>query len=90
MSSDIILGRDLLVGYWEIKVGSCMVLGTKNERIGLAWFLKWIWKLRVLKGEVEGGTCPLHPDEESAVRILLVCQEKAKIERENLKNERPT
>lgn len=54
--SVIILGTDLLVGYWEIKVGSCMVLGTKNERSGLAWFLKWIWKLRVLMGEVESGT----------------------------------
>ena len=59
-----------------------MVIGTKNEMYGLAWFVKWIWKLKVLKGEVERGTCPLCRDEESAIRILLICQEKAKIERE--------
>jgi hypothetical protein len=63
-------------------VGSCVVLGIKNERNGLAWFLKWIWKLRVLTGEVERGTCPLCRDEESAIRIRLIYQEKAKIERE--------
>jgi hypothetical protein len=35
----IIRDRGLLVDYWEVKVGSCMVLGTKNEMNGLAWFL---------------------------------------------------
>jgi hypothetical protein len=55
--SVIILGRNLLVGYWEIKVGNYKVLGTKNERNGLAWFLKWIWKLRVLTGEIGRRIC---------------------------------
>jgi hypothetical protein len=59
-----------------------MALGTKNERNWLAWFLKWIWKLRVLTGEVERGKCPLCRDEESAIRIRPICQGKAKIERE--------
>ena len=66
----------------RVKVGSCMVLGTKNERNVLAWFLKWIWKLRVLPGEIERGICSLCRDKESAVRILLICQEKARTERE--------
>jgi hypothetical protein len=35
-----------------------MELGTKNYINGLAWFLKWIWKLRVLKGEIERGHVP--------------------------------
>jgi hypothetical protein len=76
----IILVRYLLVGYWEIKVVSCVVLGIKNERNELTWFLTWIWKLRVLTGEVERGTCPLCRDKESAIRICLICQEKAKTE----------
>lgn len=36
----------------------------------------------MLTGEVERGTCPLCRDEETAIHILLICQEKAKIERE--------
>jgi hypothetical protein len=30
-----------------------MVVITKNEKKGLAWFLTWIWKLRVLSDEIE-------------------------------------
>jgi hypothetical protein len=28
-----------------------MIVVTKKERKGLAWFLTWIWKLRVLRGD---------------------------------------
>jgi hypothetical protein len=36
----------------------------------------------VLTGEVERGTCPLRRDEETAIRIFLICQEKTKIGKE--------
>jgi hypothetical protein len=57
-----------LADYRERKVGGCredyLVQCNRNERRGLAWFQVGIWKLRVLRGGVEGEPV-----------VLLDCQE---------------
>jgi hypothetical protein len=49
--------------------------GSRNDRMGIAWFRAGIWKLRGIRKGLEIGRCPLCNVEEDAVHILLKCSE---------------
>jgi hypothetical protein len=45
--------------------------GSRNDRMGIAWFRAGIWKLRGMRKGLEIGRCPLCNGEEDAIHILL-------------------
>jgi hypothetical protein len=49
--------------------------GSRNDRMGNAWFRAAIWKLRGVRKGLEIGRCPLRNGEEGAIYILLKCPE---------------
>jgi hypothetical protein len=53
--------------------------GSRNDRMGIAWFRSGIWKLRGMKI----GRCTLCNGEEDAILILLKCPETRRL-REHL------
>jgi hypothetical protein len=53
----------------------CVVCGSRNDRMGIAWFRAGIWKVRGTRKGLETGRCPLCNGEEDAVHTLLKCPE---------------
>jgi hypothetical protein len=45
--------------------------GSRNDRMGIAWFRAGIWKLRGIRNGLEIGGCPLCNGEEDTIHILL-------------------
>jgi hypothetical protein len=60
-----------------------VVCGSRNDRMGIAWFRVGIWKLRGVRKGLEIGRCPLCSGEEDAVHIILKCPETRRL-REHL------
>jgi hypothetical protein len=52
-----------------------VICGSRNDRMGIAWFRAGIWKLREVRKGLEIGRCPLCNGEEDAIHILLKCPE---------------
>jgi hypothetical protein len=52
-----------------------VMCGSRNDRIGIAWFRAGIWKLREIREGLEIGRCTLCNGEEDAIHILLKCPE---------------
>jgi hypothetical protein len=57
--------------------------GSRNDRMGTAWFRSGICKLRGMKKGLEIGRCTVCNGEEDAVHILLKCPETRRL-REHL------
>jgi hypothetical protein len=60
-----------------------VVCGSRNDRMGIAWFRAGIWKLRGVRKGLETGRCPLCNGEGDAIHILLKCLEISRL-REHL------
>jgi hypothetical protein len=45
--------------------------GSRNDRMGIAWFRVSICKLRGIRKGLEIGRCPICNEEKDAIRILL-------------------
>jgi hypothetical protein len=60
-----------------------VMCGSRNDRMGIAWFRAGIWKLRGIRKGLEIGRCPLRNGEEESMHILLKCPEARRL-REHL------
>jgi hypothetical protein len=60
-----------------------VMCGSRNDRMGIAWFRAGIWKVRGVRKGLEIGRCPLCDGEEKVVHILLKCPETRRL-REHL------
>jgi hypothetical protein len=60
-----------------------VVCGSRNDRMGIAWFRAGIWKVRGVRKGLEIVRCPLYSGEEDAVHIILKCPETRRL-REHL------
>jgi hypothetical protein len=58
--------------------------GSRNDRMGTAWFRAGIWKLRGMRKGLEIGRCPLCNGEEDAIHILLKYPETRRLFNEEL------
>jgi hypothetical protein len=56
-----------------------VMCGSRNERMGIAWFRAGIWKLRAIRNCSEIGRCPLCNGEEDVVHIRLKYPEKRRL-----------
>ncbi|KDR17814.1 hypothetical protein L798_08243 [Zootermopsis nevadensis] len=63
-------------------IGCC----TRVEREGWAWFRAGIWKLRGMRGGMDGKICPLCGATESEIHILLKCTETGRWREQLLRN----
>jgi hypothetical protein len=61
----------------------CVMCGSRNDRMGIAWFRAGIWKFRGSRKGLQIGRCTLCNGEEDAIRILLKCPETRRL-REHL------
>jgi hypothetical protein len=50
-----------------------VMCGSRNDRMGIAWFKAGIWKVRGIRTGLETGRCPQCNGEEDAVHIILKC-----------------
>jgi hypothetical protein len=53
----------------------CVMCGSSNDRMGIAWFRAGIWKLRGIRKGLVIGKLPFCNGEEDAIHILLKCPE---------------
>jgi hypothetical protein len=60
-----------------------VMCGSRNDRMGIAWFRADIWKLRGTRNSLEIGRCPQCNGEEDAVHTILKCSETRRL-REHL------
>jgi hypothetical protein len=64
-----------LIFYRDMKLlwdrGDYVMCGSRNDRMGTAWFRAGIWELRGIRKGSEIGRCPLCNEEEDGVHILL-------------------
>jgi hypothetical protein len=79
--------KRLSVFYRDVKLlwdrGDCVMCGSRNDRMGIAWFRAGIGKLKWLRKGLEIGRCPLSNGEYDAIHILLKCPETRRL-REHL------
>jgi hypothetical protein len=60
-----------------------VMCGSRNDRMGIAWFRAGIWNLRGIRKGLEVGRCPLRNGEKDAIHILLKYKETRRL-REHL------